>query len=188
MRQIIYKTIILSLILISLGIFAVSAQDNKIMTTSSCRLFADVENISSVKSYVPKDTELKVIEFSGEYALVEYKETTGWIRIEKTNAAGTKIQATSNEQEDLNQNNQQSTNYNDRFSILIQKYGYRTGKAIFEHKIWKGMDNNMVKDSWGKPLQVAREVNSSGTVETWTYRKSWLLIKNGILTEWGPNK
>ena len=72
--------------------------------------------------------------------------------------------------------------------LLSEKYGAKSGQAIYEHKIWKGMDHNMIRDSWGKPLRVSREVKTSGTVEIWTYRKSWLLLRNGILSEWGPNR
>jgi hypothetical protein len=76
----------------------------------------------------------------------------------------------------------------DRLMLLSEKYGAKSGQAIYEHKIWKGMDHNMIRDSWGKPLRVSREVKTSGTVEIWTYRKSWLLLRNGILSEWGPNR
>ena len=183
MKLNIYRKGLLGLFVIVLGSLSVMAQTQKITTTSACRLFADIENVSSVLSYIPKNSEVEVIEYSGEYALVVYEGTQGWIKAEKTTAST--IQA----QENIAPQN--SNNYNipyDRYSALIDKYGMRTGKSIYEHKIWKGIDNNMVKDSWGKPLQVSREVNSSGTIEIWTYRKSWLLLKNGILTEWGPNK
>jgi hypothetical protein len=181
---------ILVLFAVALISLPVKAQAQKITTTSACRLFADIENVSSVLSYIPKGTELGVIEYSGDYALVEYDGTKGWIRADKTSAPSaqelSQVQNQYNETQDYKSYN--PNQIADRYTILIDKYGYSTGKAIYEHKIWKGIDNNMVKDSWGKPLQVSREINSSGTIEIWTYRKSWLLLKNGILTEWGPNK
>ncbi len=180
----------LFLSLIAFCSLSAMTQTQNITTTSACRLFADIENISSVLSYIPKGTELEVTEYSGDYALVEYDGTKGWIRADKTSAPlsqeQSKVQDQYNETQDYKSYNPNQVA--DRYTILIDKYGYNTGKAIYEHKIWKGIDNNMVKDSWGKPLQVSREINSSGTIEIWTYRKSWLLLRNGILTEWGPNK
>lgn len=184
----IFRKGILVLFVIVAGSLSVIAQTQKITTTSACRLFADIENVSSVLSYIPKGKELEVIEYSGDYALIEYEGTKGWIRTDKTSAPQAPEQVQDQYNESQNYNSYNPGQIADRYSILIDKYGYTTGKAIYEHKIWKGIDNNMVKDSWGKPLQVSREINSTGTIEIWTYRKSWLLIKNGILTEWGPNK
>lgn len=186
MKHNISRIAMLCLFIIVLGSLSVMAQVQKITTTSACRLFADIENVSSVLLYVPKGKEVEVIEFSGDYALIEYEGTKGWISANKTTGQLPQIE----EKYADTQNNDlytTPTQY-DRFSILVDKYGLRTGKALFEHKIWKGIDNNMVKDSWGKPLNVKREVNGSGEVEMWTYRKSWLLFKNGVLSEWGPNK
>lgn len=186
MKKSIYRFTIIFAVLVMLPVFTAMAQTEKITTTSACRMFADIENISSVLGYIPKGKEVKLIEYSGRYALVEYEGTQGWIKADKTNAPVAPVQENYSEQ-------QEGKSYDaniprDRFSILVEKYGYRTGKALFEHKIWKGIDNNMLKDSWGKPYNVKRETNSSGTIEIWTYKKSWLLLKNGILTEWGPNK
>lgn len=188
MKLNIFSRGILILFFIVLAPLSVRAQSQKITTTSACRLFADIENVSSVLSYIPKGVELEVIEYSGDFALIQYEGTKGWIRADKTSAPQAPAQVQEQYNEPQNYNNYNPVQLTDRFSILIDKYGYRTGKAIYEHKIWKGIDNNMVKDSWGKPLQVSREINSTGTIEIWTYRKSWLLLQNGILTEWGPNK
>ena len=178
----------LVLFAVILGSLSVRAQDNKITTTSACRLFADIENVSSVLSYIPKGKNLEVLEYSGDYVLVEYEGTRGWIRSDKTSAPRAPLQVEEQYNKPQNYSSYNTDQVRDRYSILVNKYGYRTGRAIYEHKIWKGIDNNMVKDSWGKPLKVSREINSTGTIEIWTYRKSWLLLKNGILTEWGPNR
>lgn len=159
-----------------------TAQTQKVKTISACRLFADIENTSAVLGYVPAGKEVEVVEILDDYLLVKYNEMEGLILKDKTDK-GTEMLSPQQESQVINPDF-----IADRLMILTDKYGARTGKAIYEHKIWKGMDHNMVKDSWGKPLRVSREIKNSGTVEIWTYRKSWLLLDNDILSDWGPNR
>ncbi len=182
MKNSIYKLVLTCAIILITCTLSVSGQNTKALTKSACRIYSDIENSSSVKGYVPIGKEVEVLEVVNEYLLIKYNDFEGYILREKTDMALVAEQETTD------------TNYNipdlptDRFSILAQKYGYTTAKALFENKIWKGIDHNMVKDSWGKPLKVSREVNSSVTIEIWTYRRSWLKLRDGILSEWGPNR
>ncbi len=164
-------------------------QEQKVVTNSSCRLFADVDNISTVISYIPKGTELKVISETGDYLLVLYDETDGYIQKKKISYLDSKGDVTAQPQQSVITSDNNFNNWvpADRYTILIEKYGQKTGSAIYAHKIWKGIDNNMVKDSWGKPQHVEREIKSTVVVEKWLYRKSWLIFQDGILVEWGAN-
>ena len=175
---------------ISLAFIPLSGQVQKVVTNSVCRLFADMDNISTVISYIPKDTELEVTGESGEYLLVLYDETDGFILKRKVSFIDSKGEVLIQPLQPVVPDNM---NFNefvpvDRYSILVDKYGQKTGDAIFNNKIWKGIDNNMVKDSWGKPLYINREIKSDVVVEQWIYSKSWLLFNNGILVDWGPNR
>ena len=183
-----FRRISASTFLLLFATLAVIAQDQYLVTKSVCRLYADFENSSSVQGYIPKGSEVKLIEQSGEYLLVEYEGSTGWIEAARTDLS---MSTTMNQPvQDINRDRQELQQQIpvDRFSLLIEKYGYRTGKSIYEHKIWKGMDHNMVRDSWGKPVNITRESNAEGTLEMWTYRKTWLLFRNDILADWGPNR
>lgn len=180
MLKSIYKMSLATIIILLLCTLTLTAQ-TKAKTKSACRIYADTENSVSVLGYVPIGKEVEVLEVVSDYLLIQYEEYKGYILKDKTNMS----QVVDNEAiAPLTQNVDLPT---DRFSILAQKYGYTTAIAIYEHKIWKGIDHNTVKDSWGKPLKVSMEIGTSSTIEKWIYRKSWLKFKDGILYEWGPN-
>ena len=165
-----------------MGAISAFSQNAKVTTLSACRLYADIGNTSALLGYIPVGKEVEVLDILDEYLLVKYDDQEGFIVKDKTDAKTKLIPV---EQPEEVENYVQPAN---RFDILIQKYGTRTGEAIYEHKIWKGADHNMVKDSWGKPINVSRDMKDSGTTEVWTYRKSILTFQEGILIEWGPNK
>ena len=182
MKQSLYKYgLILSIAVIFSSITALG-QTQKVTTLSACRLYADIGNTSAVLGYVPIGKEVEVLDILDEYLLVKYDDQEGFIVKDKTDAKTKLIIA--EQPEEVESNYQPAS----RYDILIQKYGARTGKAIYEHKIWKGADHNMVKDSWGKPINVSRDMKESGTTEVWSYRKSILTFRDGILVEWEPNR
>ena len=59
---------------------------------------------------------------------------------------------------------------------------------IISGKIWKGMNSDMVKDSWGLAEKVNRIVNGNTIEENWIYRNTWLYFENNTLIDWGPVK
>lgn len=162
--------------------FSANSQNVKVTTLSACRLYADIGNTSAVLGYIPVGKEVEVLDILDDYLLVKFDDQEGFIVKEKTDA---NIKLISTEQPQEEEVYYPPAN---RYDIMIQKYGARTGKAIYEHKIWKGADHNMVKDSWGKPINVSRDMKNSGTIEIWTYSKSLLTFQDGILVEWGPVK
>lgn len=56
----------------------------------------------------------------------------------------------------------------ERRSALVKKYGEKTGKKLFEGKVWIGMTEQMTRDAFGPP-EIKREVTASGTTEKWFY-------------------
>ena len=179
----IFKNLVLffSALVLSSGL---SAQYYKATTNSVTRLYGDKGNASSVIAYIKADTSLNVLVVEEDYLKVIYGEDEGWIPTEKAtlrNTEGEILQVGEQAQQAPQQ--QQPV---DRRQMLIQKYGSRTGKAIFEHKIWKGMNNDMVFDSWGKPLRVDRLIKGSDIQERWIYTSSYVIFDDDTLVEWGP--
>ncbi|MFO7851076.1 MAG: hypothetical protein ACQERS_02690 [Bacteroidota bacterium] len=161
-----------------------SAQYYQATTKSVTRLFGDKGNASSVIAYIKADTTLDVLVVEKEYLKVIYGESEGWIPTEKVtlrNTEGEILQVGEQAQQAIEQ--EQPV---DRKEMLINKYGSKVGQAIYEHKIWKGMDNDMVFDSWGKPLKVDRIIKGSNIQERWIYTESYVIFDDDVLVEWGP--
>lgn len=73
-----------------------------------------------------------------------------------------------------------------RFSYLENKYGTDMAVRLAAGKIWKGMDSEMVLDSWGKPLNINRVISDNSVREEWIYKNAWLYIRDDMLLTWGP--
>ncbi|NLO04108.1 MAG: hypothetical protein GX126_17640 [Bacteroidales bacterium] len=80
----------------------------------------------------------------------------------------------------------QQSQQESRFSYLENKYGTNMAVNLAAGKIWKGMDSEMVLDSWGRPLKINRVISGNSIREEWIYKKSWLYIKDDVLFTWGP--
>ncbi len=89
------------------------------------------------------------------------------------------------EQQALQGNQNQGMN---RFSYLENKYGTNMATKLISGKIWKGMNTEMVKDSWGKAQKINRVISGNTIKEEWIYRNSWLYFENDELIEWGAAK
>ena len=180
------KRIFRTLVLISMALIVtsgLSAQYYKATTKSVTRLYGDKGNASSVITYIKADTTLDVLVVEEDYLKVIYGESEGWIDTEKAilrNTEGEILQVGEQAEQAIQQ---QPVN---RREMLFNKYGSKTGQAIYEHKIWKGMKNDMVFDSWGKPLRVDRIIKGSNIQERWIYAESYVIFDDDILVEWGP--
>lgn len=180
------KRIFRTLVLISMALIVtsgLSAQYYKATTKSVTRLYGDKGNASSVITYIKADTTLDVLVVEEDYLKVIYGESEGWIATEKVtlrNTEGEILQVGEQAEQAIQQQPV------DRKQMLIDKYGSKTGNAISEHKIWKGMKNDMVFDSWGKPLRVDRIIKGSNIQERWIYTESYVIFDDDILVEWGP--
>jgi hypothetical protein len=73
-----------------------------------------------------------------------------------------------------------------RFTYLESKYGSSMAAKLVSGKIWKGMNAEMVRDSWGKPQKINRVIAGNTIKEEWIYSSTWLYIENDNLVEWGP--
>ena len=67
---------------------------------------------------------------------------------------------------------------------LIRKYGKKIGTRLATGKIWKGMTEKMLKDSWGEPDRKTRNKKKWGLFTQWYYGTITYFFKNGVLTDW----
>jgi len=179
----IFRTFLLAFValIISSGL---SAQYYKATTKSVTRLYGDKGNTSTVITYIKADTTLDVLVVEEDYLKIIYGEAEGWIPTEKAvlrNTEGEILQVGEQAQQAIQQ--QQPV---DRKEMLINRYGAKVGDAIYAHKIWKGMNNDMVFDSWGKPLRVDRLIKGGDVQERWIYTGSYVIFDDDILVDWGP--
>lgn len=67
---------------------------------------------------------------------------------------------------------------------FVRKYGRKNGVKVANGMIWKGMTNSMLKDSWGEPDKINKDVFSYGVFIQYTYGKITYFFRDGILTDW----
>jgi len=74
--------------------------------------------------------------------------------------------------------------------LYIMKYGKKFGRRVAQKQIWKGMKDEMVKDGWGKPDRMDKNVEPWGVFTQWYYGDIIFFFKNGELIDWqeGPEK
>ena len=148
----------------------------------TARLFSDMENVSSVVLYIPADSTVQILQPVKDYFLVHFQGVDGYVLQKRVK----------NYLEILKEFNQPVTDHQarqnqvdeKRYRQMVSKYGNDIGKKIFEHKIWKGMSNSMVLDSWGTPRSINHYTNANGIKEEWIYPKYILVFWDNRLTSW----
>ena len=138
------------------------------------RLFATKDDLTSVILIIPADSVVDVLDSDSTYLHVVFEENEGYIF--RRQAILDKIPVNVQEQQQ------------GRFSYLENKYGSNIANRIFSGKIWKGMNSEMVKDSWGNADKINRIISGNITKEEWIFRSTWLYFENNTLLEWGPVK
>ncbi len=179
---------------------------------SATRLFADKEDLTSVIFIIPSETEVNVLGADSMYLRVVYEDTEGFIlkrhaqirqtpfssrtpimpytsgdqteirSLPQTDARAQQAQAPPQTQVSSQPQSQEES----RFSYLENKYGTDMAVRLAAGKIWKGMDSEMVLDSWGKPLNINRVLSDNSVREEWIYKNAWLYIRDNMLLTWGP--
>jgi hypothetical protein len=157
---------------------------------SASRLFATKDDLTSVIFIIPADSVVTVLDSDSTYFHVVFDENEGYIF--KRDAVLDKIQVNAPpanqaqpapQQTEPVQNQQQS-----RYSYLENKYGSNMAPRLISGKIWKGMNSEMVRDSWGTADKINRIVSGNIVKEEWIFRNTWLYFENNTLLEWGPVK
>jgi hypothetical protein len=165
------------------------SQQQEITATvkSSVRLFGEKGDLTTVLTIIPKGSEVNILDSDSTYYFVDYEEMQGYIfrRQAEINKPAPLKQAPADRQQ-AQQTRPVQQNQGSRFSYLEQKYGTSIAARINSGKIWKGMDGEMVKDSWGQPQSIRRTINGNNVQEEWRYRSTVLYFSNNELVDWGP--
>lgn len=170
------------------------SDQQKIIATAtlknSSRLFAAKDDLTTVILIIPADSVVSVLDSDSTYLHVLYQDSEGYIfnrKIDMHAIPTNKQQVLSMQQSEQElqpvQQQQQS-----RFTYLENKYGTTMAARLSAGKIWKGMNSEMVKDSWGVAERINRVINGNTIREEWYYRKALLYFENNTLLNWGPAK
>ncbi len=68
--------------------------------------------------------------------------------------------------------------------LYILKYGKEIGQKVAYKQIWTGMTDEMVRDGWGEPDKIDKNVKPWGVFTQWYYGEVTFFFKDGKLTEW----
>jgi uncharacterized protein YecT (DUF1311 family) len=81
--------------------------------------------------------------------------------------------------------------YKQRRRNLVAKYGEETADKILAHKVWQGMTNEQLLESWGKPVGIGNEVRHRKTKQTWKYNQTGknrfagrVYLENDVVVGW----
>jgi hypothetical protein len=202
------KTIIFPAIFI-IGVLSLDAQPDKtallqsleanqsvnqnITTTAtiktSTRLFKAKEDLTSVIVIIPSGSVVSVLDSDSTYFHVTFGENEGFIFkkhavIDKTTNTFTEMQSN----QAIKEAQPVQIQTDSRYDALESKYGSAMAARLYAGKIWKGMNSEMVRDSWGVAEKVNRVINGNIIREEWIYRSTWLYFENNTLLNWGPAK
>jgi len=170
------------------------SDNQKIIATAtlknSSRLFAAKDDLTTVILIIPADSVVSVLDSDSTYLHVLYQDSEGYIfnrKVDMHAIPSTQQRVLYSQQSDQDaqpaQQQQQS-----RFTYLENKYGTTMAARLAAGKIWKGMNSEMVKDSWGVAERINRVINGNTIKEEWYYRKALLYFENNTLLNWGPLK
>jgi hypothetical protein len=161
---------------------------------SASRLFGEKDDLTSVIMIIPVDSVVTVLGSDSTYLHVTFQDAEGYIYkkdavinqtpVVITQPARPQQQVQYNQNQPQNQQDQQES----RFSYLENKYGSNMAARLMAGKIWKGMNSEMVNDSWGTAQKINRVISGNVVKEEWIYRNTWLYFENNTLVDWGPVK
>ena len=154
------------------------------------RLFATKDDLTTVILIIPADSIVAVLDSDSTYLHVVFEENEGYIlrRQAILNEVPVNAQPVIQSRPAAQQTEPVQEQQQSRFSYLENKYGSNMANRIFSGKIWKGMNSEMVKDSWGTADKINRIISGNVTKEEWIFRNTWLYFENNTLLEWGPVK
>lgn len=168
--------------------------------TSATRLFGSKNDLTSVIMVLPLGTEMEILDSDSTYLHVILEDYEGYIYkhhavinerllsdIAEVEAA--EVEAVEPEPEPARQVREKQPAQEQqvsRFTYLENKYGSNMAARLMAGKIWKGMEAEMILDSWGNPRKINRVISGNVIKEEWIFRSTWLYLENDILTEWGP--
>jgi hypothetical protein len=172
-----------------------AVQELKLTATirTATRLFREKDDLTTVIMIIPKESVVDVIGSDSTYFHVLFEGNDGYIYrrhaqlgepVDASKPVIQKAEPVVQEPKPEAQPEQQQS----RFSYLEDKYGTSMAAKLIAGKIWKGMNAEMVRDSWGKAQKINRVISGNIVKEEWIYKNTWLYLENDKLVEWGPIK
>jgi hypothetical protein len=168
-----------------------SAPVNSTLTAtlkSATRLFGSKDDLTTVIQILPSGSVVDVIDGDSTYYHVLFENQEGYIFRRHASLNDSQISTQdAGHQQNINQEEQSAQEPQvSRFTYLENKYGSSMAARLMAGKIWKGMNSEMVRDSWGAPKRINRLLRGNNIREEWIYNNSWLHIENNTLVDWGP--
>lgn len=156
---------------------------------SASRLFAAKDDLTTVIQIIPADSVVTVLDSDSTYLHVVFDQNEGYIFkrqavLDQTPSRTSQVRESQPDVMETQPVQEQQT----RLSYLENKYGSNMAARLNAGKIWKGMNSEMVKDSWGVAEKVSRNISGNAIKEKWMYRSTWLYFENNTLLDWGPVK
>lgn len=166
-------------------------QEKKVTATmtSSSRLFKSPDDLTSVILIIPRGSRVDVLAADSTFFIVSFEGNDGFIykRHAVIDETAGQAEADDNRKEEVIPADKEPVKKPEsRFSYLENKYGSSIAARIYEGKIWKGMNAEMIKDSWGRAERINREINGNTVREEWLYKTTRLYLENNTLMGWGP--
>ena len=164
---------------------------------SASRLFGEKDDLTSVILIIPADSMVTVLGSDSTYLDVMFQGNEGFIYRKDAVIKHVAAQAAPPQQQvqdnqvqgnQVQGNQQEPTPQESRFTYLENKYGASMASKLMAGKIWKGMNTEMVNDSWGTAQKINRVISGNIVKEEWIYRNTWLYFENDVLVDWGPVK
>lgn len=164
---------------------------------SAARLFEAKNDLTTVIMIIPSGSRVTVLDSDSTYYRVKFEDSEGYIFKRQAliddptlvspiaNAKEEPKEAAAEPEEGARPVQQSTVS---RFTYLENKYGTSVAARINSGKIWKGMNGEMVRDSWGNPQKISRVISNNTVEEEWTYKSTILYFQNNKLVQWGPVK
>lgn len=68
--------------------------------------------------------------------------------------------------------------------LYIMKYGKEDGNRVASGMVWKGMTEEMLRDSWGEPDKIESNKQPYGIFNQWYYGEITYFFRDGKLIDW----
>ena len=151
-------------------------------------MFGEKDDLTTVILIIPSGSIVNVLGSDSTYLHVTFEENEGYIFkrhavIDKSPVSPTN---TIQPQQAVQESQPVQERQVSRFSYLENKYGSSMAARLIAGKVWKGMNSEMVRDSWGTAQKTNREIAGNIIKEEWIYKNTWLYFENNTLVDWGP--
>jgi len=143
---------------------------------------------SEITSKVPKGSVLEVIGSFESYLWVKLDSMKGFVSYQLVKSYSPEFSKFVSNAKDIELKNKAielEKKNKERAKSLIIKYGEWAASRILSNKIWIGMTEEMLLDSWGSPNDINRTVTKYTNKSQYVYGLGqYIYVENGKVTAW----